>query len=126
LENVAEIRFVNLTQHPIAVYTGQDIVTHPTTGMVARLMTKQIVVGHINDVPIIRTEWGDIIGLPEPEEGVIYITSSIVANAAQRRDVVSPCTSPQFGVRDENGYVIGTRAFQCFIKGDRFDTRQTD
>jgi hypothetical protein len=119
-------RFVNLTQHPISVYTGQDIVTHPTTGMVARLTTKQIVVGHIDDVPIIRTEWGDIIGLLEPEEGVIYITSSIVANAAKRRDVVSPCTSPQFGVRDGNGYVIGTRAFQCFIDGERFDTGKTD
>lgn len=119
-------RFVNLTQHPISVYTGQDIVTHPTTGMVARLTTKQIVVGHIDDVPIIRTEWGEIVGLLEPEEGVVYITSSIVANAAQRRDVVSPCTSPQFGVRDGNGYVIGTRAFQCFIEGERFDIGKTD
>jgi len=119
-------RFVNLTQHPISVYTGQDIVTHPITSVVARLATKQIVVGHIDDVPIIRTEWGDIIGLPEPEDGVIYITSSIVANAAQRRDVVSPCTSPQFGVRDWNGYVIGTKAFQCFIEGERFDIGKTD
>lgn len=42
-------------------------------------------------------------GLPEPQEGVIYITSYPTAQAAKRKDVVSPNTIAD----PETGFAIG-------------------
>jgi hypothetical protein len=41
-------------------------------------------------IPILALQERRIIGLPEPEEGVLLIVSGIVATAAQREDVVAP------------------------------------
>ncbi len=50
-------------------------------------------------------------GLPEPQEGVIYITSYPTAQAAKRPDVVSPNTIAD----PANGFAIG--AFGFFAAG---------
>jgi hypothetical protein len=53
-------------------------------------------------------QWGAIEGLPEPEEGTIYIVSALVAQRAiGRADVFCPGTGPLDGcVRDEHGHVV--------------------
>lgn len=50
-------------------------------------------------------------GLPEPQDGVIYITSYPTAQAAKRKDVVSPNTIAD----PETGFAIG--AFGYFAAG---------
>ena len=50
-------------------------------------------------------------GLPEPQDGVIYITSYPTAQAAKRKDVVSPNTI----ANPETGFAIG--AFGYFAAG---------
>jgi hypothetical protein len=50
-----------------------------------------------------------IVGLPEPQPGVIFVTSAIVAEAATkagRRDVLAPGTGPNDGAIRENGQVV--------------------
>lgn len=49
-------------------------------------------------------------GLPEPKEGVIYITSYVTAHAAQRSDVVSPNTIAD----PETGFAIGALSYIAF------------
>ncbi len=58
-------------------------------------------------IPLTKTRFGEVEGLPEPKEGVIYIVSNIVAQAVPHRDDVF---FPDDLVRDENGKVIGCRA----------------
>ena len=58
-------------------------------------------------IELIQVTSGEIVGLPEPKDGVFYIVSRLVAEASPKRDdLVFP-----FGlVRDESGTVIGCRS----------------
>ena len=111
-------RLINLTPHDITIFlpNGEKI-TIPKSKEVARLVTEFVNVGNINGVPVVKTEFKEIIGLPKPHPGVIYIVSTLVAQAAAklgRRDVIAPDTSPQGAVKDENGRIIGVKRFQVF------------
>lgn len=58
-------------------------------------------------LPITKTKFGEVEGLPEPQEGIIYIVSNLVAQAVPDREDVF---FPDDIVRDEHGNVIGCRA----------------
>lgn len=105
---------INLTPHAIRVVDaeGQLLMELPPSGVVARVETSAAEVGRIGDIPVLRTDFGAVTGVPAPEEGVVYITSTLVAQAARRPDVVSPDTGPT-AVR-ENGQVVAVRRFQTF------------
>ena len=100
----------NLTPHNITceLADGQRVTFQPA-GAPARVATTQEEVGQVAGIPLRRTAWGAVQGLPAPEEGVIYITSALVADRARRADVVSPDTGPT-AIR-EGGQVVAVRAF---------------
>jgi hypothetical protein len=54
-------------------------------------------------VPTVRTSYGEVTGLPDPQVGVVFIVSGMVASAAPREDVMSPGEL----VRDAQGRIIG-------------------
>jgi hypothetical protein len=68
--------------------------------------------GSVDGVPLVRQEFGEIENLPDSVDGVIYVTSTLVAQRAKRPDVVSPDTGPK-AIR-ENGQVVAVRALQVF------------
>ena len=59
-------------------------------------------------IKINSTSFGEVDGLPEPQEGTIFIVSALVAQALKgvRNDLVIPDDT----VRDEQGRIIGCRA----------------
>ena len=86
--------------------------------LLARVATKEERVGTINGVPVYRTTYTEVEGLPEPEPGTVYIVSLLVLQAlqarrVQRSDVVAPNTSPtpNGAVRDAQGRIVGVRSF---------------
>ena len=100
------MRLVNLTPHPVMI-CGFTI---PPSGIVARVEESATPVGSItvdgHEIPLVAKRFGAIVGLPEREEGVLYIASALVAQAAWavgRTDVVHPGDL----VRDAEGRVIG-------------------
>lgn len=101
--------FVNLTPHQIDEQTtGLSI---PSTGT-ARIKMQSRVIDTVEGVPLYHSYYvGNLEGLPEPVEGVIYIVSALALNAipADRTDVVAPGDA----VRDETGRVIGCKGFRC-------------
>ena len=100
----------NLTPHPIAIELADgQRVTFAPAGAPARVSTSQEEVGQVAGIPLRRTAWGEVQGLPAPEEGTIYIVSALVADRARRPDVVSPDTGPT-AIR-EGGQVVAVRAF---------------
>jgi hypothetical protein len=104
--------FINLTPHQITVRTAEnDIVINPTAPA-ARMALTSVSAGQISGIPLVRQEFGEIENLPAPVDGVIYITSTMVAQRAKRADVVSPDTGPT-AIR-ENGQVVAVRAMQVF------------
>ena len=110
-----DVTFVNLTPHDIVVYRDDDRTeTIPASGQVARVQTIQEQVDELNFIPVVRTKFGEVEGLPEPRRDTVYIVSSLVLQALRgsRKDIVAPDTGPESAVRDENGRIIGIRRFQ--------------
>ena len=102
-------KFINLTPHEIKLVGENNevkLVVEPS-GQVARLSAKTVVIGDIDGIPLTTTEFGELEGLPEPEEGTLYIVSQLVAQQVpERQDVVIPNES----VRDDKGRIIGCRS----------------
>lgn len=98
---------VNLTPHTLNIVfpSGEELIIAPS-GTIARCKTTSVLIGDVNDIPVSRTQYGEVEGLPDPQEGVIYVTSALVANAAKDRDDV---LIPNDSVRDEHGRIIGCR-----------------
>ncbi|MHC1589316.1 MAG: hypothetical protein ACXQS1_05835 [Methermicoccaceae archaeon] len=110
------MKLVNLTPHAITVVQNGKTLEIPPSDRVARVDVRQTVVGHVNGIPIVKSEFGEIAGLPEPQQGVVYICSTMVAQAAAKKmriDVLAPDTGPT-AIRDESGRIVAVRRFQIF------------
>lgn len=76
-------------------------------GTVARVSVKTATVGKIDGIPVTKSVYGEVMDLPEPEEGTIYIVSALVAGRVpEREDVFIPNES----IRDEKGRIVGCKS----------------
>ncbi len=106
------MKLINVTPHAITVVgeDGASVMLAPS-GVVARVATTRT-----DEVRagfrFTSTVFGAVEGLPCPEEGTVFVASTLVAQAAKRPDVVSPDTGPT-AVR-ENGQVVAVKGFQVF------------
>jgi len=106
------MRLANLTPHDITLVCmdGAEVIIHPS-GTVARCTVRRETVetvqvnGHL--VPINRTRFGPVEGLPEPDGETWYIVSSIVAQAVPGREDVLIVDDT---VRDASGRIVGAKA----------------
>ena len=101
-------KFVNLTPHVINETTTGTIID--PSGKVARVISKSEEVGRsYNNIPLYRTTYGEVEGLPEMTMGIVYIVSGMVLAAIKDRpDVVAPGEL----TRDVNGNPIGCHGFK--------------
>lgn len=103
------MRFINLTPHDLHVHgLDGEVRTLPRSGVVARVATSSVDAGAVGGIPTVLTTVGEVTDLPDPEEGVVYVVSGMVASAAPRGDVMSPGDL----VRDENGRPVGCRGLR--------------
>jgi len=130
-----DIRIVNLTPHEVVVFAGEplvqmdgngkwdvsNVIRIPSDGIV-RLSEDKVKVGEICGVPIYRKSFGSG-NLPEPKEDTYYIVSLPVAQAyPERQDLLVPDEL----VRDENGRVVGCKAFARVSKKIRRQSKYAD
>jgi hypothetical protein len=108
------LNIVNLTPHALNFMPqGPDgpVVTIPPSGLVARCATSRVQVDTITvdgvTIPVNRTQFGEVTGLPDPQPDTIYIVSAVVAQAVPNRPDVFIVDD---AVRDEQGRIIGARA----------------
>lgn len=109
------MKVINLTPHDVVVRLedGSERV-FPATGETARVKTISKDAGEVMGVPLVTQSYDEIQGLPEPEEGTLYLVSLVVRQAAReqgRTDIISPDTSPQGAIRDEQGRIVAVRRF---------------
>lgn len=86
-------------------------------GSVSRLNSRCESIGEVLGVPVVLCEEGDPTNLPEPEEGVGLIVSSVIAKRMKdsgREDIFCPDTSDEGVVRDGKGFVIAVTRLQRF------------
>lgn len=100
-EDQQPLPFVNLTPHPI-VLNGVTILPEEIP---ARCTTSTEVIDNIAGIEIRQKTFGEVTGLPEPQDGKYFIVSSIVASALNgSRDDVFVTDG---AIRDESGRIVG-------------------
>lgn len=102
---------VNLTPHTIKVVNSdnQVIREYPSKGQ-ARIATVGSSKEEIDGIPVVKTLFGGIEGLPEPDgESVFIVSMPVGQRCSEREDVICPDTGPT--AYRENGLIIGVRQF---------------
>lgn len=113
-----KIAIVNMTPHDVTIVdaNGAQVRVFPRSGLIIRCQSKTKVIGDLDGIPMTRTAYGTLtvvdshndieFELPERGEGIFYIVSSLVAQAAKRDDFLVPSES----VRDEAGRIVGCKS----------------
>lgn len=102
----------NLTPHAVVVANGDERITFPPSGRVARVATNLESAEPLNGVPTWHQTFGEIVDLPEHADGVMYIVSGLLVSAAEaagRR--TDDLLVPGQQIRDDEGRVVGCRGF---------------
>lgn len=105
-------KIVNLTPHTIVVRIEETEKSFPAFGKVARVTSEMKDVGTIAGIPVKSQIFGEVEGLPAPEDGTVYVVSALVlsrAKAAGRTDVIAPNTAQ--AIRDEQGRIVAVPGF---------------
>lgn len=101
----------NLTPHPVNVrIDGEEDIVFPPEPVSARVEMVESPSTEVEGIPCITRKVGQVIGLPEPCEGVFYLVSSLVMEFSERIDLLCPDTGKTC-VRDEHGNVVAVRRF---------------
>ena len=102
---------INLTPHEVVVRppVGADL-RFPASGEVARVAMQETEAGQIAGllIPTITRQAGEIIGLPAPKPGTIYLVSAMVLDAIRdsgRTDIYAPDTGAT-AIRDNKGRIV--------------------
>lgn len=107
-------KFINLTPHAISVQKGDQVVTIPPSGQVARVAVKTETLPPIGGFNISKQIFGEVEGLPQPQEGIYYIVSALVGGQIKaRQDVYGPDTGPT-AVRNDKGHIVAVRGLVQF------------
>lgn len=106
------MKIMNLTPHALTFISANNnmerYIVEPS-GVVARVAAHTESIGAITTddgftIPLTTTVFGEVENLPSPEEGTIYVVSSLVAGRVpDRKDVYIPNES----IRDDKGRIIG-------------------
>lgn len=103
---------INLTPHTInIVLPSGAIYDVPASGQVVRCAQSEtrlfdLQMGDGISIPVSGQVFGEVIGLPEYQEGIFYIVSRLVASACPDRDDL---LVPGPLVRNEDGQPVGCR-----------------
>lgn len=120
---------INLTGRSIAMYAMADVVASgrnggyylrgnaepvavfPSQG-VARATCADKTVGSLEGLDLVEREYGPPRGLPAPQDGIYYIVSALVANAARQHGrTIHDLLLTSRQVRDMQDRVVGYAAF---------------
>ena len=107
------MQLVNLTPHKITIIStdGETIREIAPSGTIARAASTVVDDGAVDGVPIVRTTFGQVEGLPEPDSETMYIVSSLTVSAARRSGrTTEDLLIPGRMVRDEDGVILGCQA----------------
>lgn len=104
---------INLTPHPVRLrrVDGSEL-TLSACGEPARVSTIPVVGCVIEGMKTFKNIYGPITNLPDPEPGVVYLVSRVVAQAvgSRRADLYVPSDL----YRDQYGMIVGAAALEVF------------
>lgn len=108
--------FVNLNKHDIALEHNGETHVFPPSGQVATVKTQDVTADEAGGFPCVKTSFGDVQGLPEPQHDTVYIVNAMVLDRCKdRSDVVAPDTGPsalRFADGPQKGQVRAVTRFK--------------
>lgn len=102
------MNFKNFTPHTVALNNG-EVFQSIGVARVSASFTEPV-------DGVCSQRFGEVTGLPDPEEGVVYIVSLIALSAAKesgRTDCVAPASGHPDCVRSEKGFIVSV---PCFVR----------
>lgn len=105
--NIDNVKLVNLTPHDVCIFEdGVLAETIQSTGL-ARCAQTNTKVGRVNGkFSLTISEYGEVSGLPAPQDGVMYIVAKMVTDNVELHDRTD-LLIPGPGIRDDKGRVAG-------------------
>lgn len=95
---------INLTPHPVSIRRADGtFLALPKCDNPARCAVTFQDVTTADGIAVKRQVFGAVQNLPDPQDGTLFLVSLVVAQAANRSDLVSPGAA----IRDANGVQIG-------------------
>lgn len=98
------MQIINCTPHAITLNNGESF---PISGNVARVSSTF----EANGKGFFKVAYGEVTGLPDEQANTLYIVSSMVANAINRRDVIVPATGHPECIRNDKGQIVSVPGF---------------
>lgn len=115
------MKIVNLTPHALNFISQDGAVTIPPSGTVARVSVTRETIGTVVidgvSVPVNRTVYGAVEGLPDPAPDTIYVVSTVVAQAVTGRDDIYIVDDL---VRDDQGRVVGAKGLATVARPESY------
>jgi hypothetical protein len=108
------VELINLTPETFDIADANGNITmilYPS-GNVAKVYIHHKVTQTIFGIPVTSEAYFEIIDLPNPKDGVMYIVSEEVARVVKRPDVVFPKIGP--AIINKNGLLMTITGFQTF------------
>ena len=106
------VKFINCTPHEVCLNDGTKF---PPSGVCPRISSGYT---EPDKNGVATPTFGAVEGLPEPQEGTMYIVSGMVLSACKdRNDLVAPATSHPKSVRFADGPHKGqVQSVFCFVR----------
>lgn len=99
--------FKNYTPHTITLNDGREYASEGLARVSATF-------SKFDENGVCSQQFGDVTGLPEPTDGVLYIVSALVLIAVKlqgRTDCVAPATGHPECVRNDKGFIVSVPGF---------------
>lgn len=96
--------YLNFTPHTINLNDGTS---YPSQG-IARVSATFT---DFDSDGVCQQKFGDVQGLPDPQDGVKLIVSAMVLSASNRTDLVAPATGHPDTVRNDKGHIVSVPGF---------------
>lgn len=77
------MKIINCTPHAINFLREDNsvLVTIEPSGTIARASQTRERVSEVNEIPVNQCSYGAVTGLPDPQDGTIYLVSALTAQA---------------------------------------------
>lgn len=105
------MKFVNLTAHAVDLLPVGITIPHSNTPV--KVTQRNKLLAEFDGVPVYEIEYIDIAGLPDKEEGTIYIVSAPVLNYIHNRlPARKDCVATFKAIKDQYGKTVGCAALR--------------
>jgi len=100
--------FINMTPHALTVHCADGTIREFPSQGTARVSQRDVLSDVVDGIEIFKTEMGNVVGLPDPVDGVFIVVSRVVAAACgERQDILVPGPF----LRDGEGRITGCHGF---------------